>query len=354
MNRRRHTETDTQHLIEVAHFGNSLHDSGGISSVIRQHVRRGGRSMVVNAHASYRPDARGFVGKHRGYVDAIRALRKLSTDTVVHVHISQGGSLAREGFIVLLSRLSNRPTVVTLHGSSLSSPKQHVTILVTWISRWANVVHVFDDLYPKLFDMAPGSWINIPNDVDVPASVSEPSTRSNQVVFAGEVGLRKGADLLIAAWNMAETSGWVLKVAGPITESVASLFRDGDDSVIALGSQPHSQVLSLLSESRLLLQPSRAEAFPMAVCEALAHGCAVIGTDVGGMGRLLNDSGQTVMEPTADSLANSLQRLLSHSDELKLQADRGREYAQQNLSFPVVTERWRLLYESMLAVRKSR
>lgn len=333
--------------LRIAHFGNSVHSGGGISSVIRQHLERNDETMVVIAHATYVPEERGVIGKHKSYLNSIFQLLRLSPDCVIHVHLSQGGSIAREGLLVALARWQRRPTVLTLHGSSLAHPNRLTRSLVSLLANRSSMVHVFDEVYPHLFHIVAGKWVYVPNDVNVPLDTSGPHQRNNEIVFAGEVGLRKGADLLIQAWRMVDMAGWTLKVAGPVSGSVASLYSDAEDSVVLLGNLPHDDILALLSESKILVQPSRAEAFPMAVCEALAAGCAVIGTDVGGMGRLLRDSGQVVIEQSAAALASSLQVLLSDPVALAERARRGRDFAVSRLSSSVVSAQWRSIYADL-------
>src|SRR5690606_17452955 len=93
------------------------------------------------------------------------------------------------------------------------------------------------------------------------------------VIFVGEVGLRKGVDLLCAAWQKLamEEHPWRLFIVGP-TSQLDDHVRAKLTQLVGAklwGELPHPTVQEMLLSADVLIQPSRAEAFPMAVCEAL-------------------------------------------------------------------------------------
>lgn len=59
------------------------------------------------------------------------------------------------------------------------------------------------------------------------------------------------------------------------------------DQVIDLGAVSHDEILRLLDEIDLYIQPSLQEGLPRAVVEALSRGCPCIGTEVGGIPELI-------------------------------------------------------------------
>ena len=98
-------------------------------------------------------------------------------------------------------------------------------------------------------------------------------------------------DILLEAWDElgdeCRSDPWRLVIAGPCVED-PQLKSNGN--VDFLGAVEHSRVLDLLGKASIAMLPSRAEALPMFVLEAMAAGCAVVATDVGGIQQLLGDS----------------------------------------------------------------
>jgi glycosyltransferase involved in cell wall biosynthesis len=115
------------------------------------------------------------------------------------------------------------------------------------------------------------------------------------VLFVGRMIEIKGAKYLIRA--MPEVlrhrpgSGLVLIGDGPARQSIeAEVDRlDVGNSVAFLGRRPHSEVVRYLHRCRAAVVPSivddggRTEGMPTTVIEAMAAGCPVVGTSVGGI-----------------------------------------------------------------------
>lgn len=339
------TETDP---ISVVHFGNDAAGTGGIASVIRGHIGRTNSYLTAAGITTYNQDAKQFLGKNIPLCSALWRLVVLPLRVVVHVHLSQRGSLVREGLIASLAKLKGHMVVATIHGSSLSNPSSATTAALRFVLSRVNVVHGFSDSYRERLKISPEKWEFIPNDVDVPEHTAPEGLREQRVVFAGQVGHRKGIDLLLEAWRLVATTDWRLTVAGPVSGSETEFVfgRPWPDGTEYVGSLDHNDLLALLSTSKILVQPSRAEAFPVAVCEALAQGCAVLGTRVGGMGELLDGAMQLSCEASAQSVAEGLQRLMRNEEELNLNATSGQEYAKRHLSRAAVTADWVRIYRT--------
>ena len=110
----------------------------------------------------------------------------------------------------------------------------------------------------------------------------------------------------------------------------------------------------MLDAADVLLHPSRSDALPTAVIEAMACSVPVVATDVGGIGELVEDgcTGTLVAPPpTAPSFAAALAPLLD--DREPPPADRGRGRARFEAEF--TADRWarrmREIYLSVLGDR---
>ena len=138
------------------------------------------------------------------------------------------------------------------------------------------------------------------------------------LVFAGRLGPQKALDVALEA--LVEVPGVDLVVAGDgperpaLERRVAELGLDG--RVRFLGSVSRETVLRLFRASDGSVLPSRWENFPHTVVEALAMGCPVIATAVGGVPEVLRDRENGLLVPPGDpeALARSVLALISEHE----------------------------------------
>lgn len=327
--------------MSVVHVGNDPYAQGGISSVVRNRLESEKGSLNV---VTYRADGSGLFSQFRVYLTALISLVKLDAKHEYHFHISQRGSIFREGSLLLLSRVLRRNTYFTLHGSSSSRPGRFQYFAVRILARASNKVHFYGTAYAEVYQIPLSHIRVIPNSVKTPSAFVDVLSKEHTFLFLGEVGPRKGVDILVKAWELAKLEGWTLKIVGPFAPEYAAT-RPELDGVTFVGPVPFSQVPRILNESRILLQPSRAEAFPVSMCEALAYGLPVIGSDVGAMATLLGESEQICLSPiTPESLAEAMRELADDEALQETRSRNGRKYAETEFSTVSMAAKWRDFY----------
>lgn len=335
--------------LEVLHLGNDVRGPGGIAAVIRGHMAR----TSVNASATPTYDSRGknpFARSAPALSAAFRLL-KTPTSTVIHAHLSNKGSLLREGALVLLARLTRHVVVVTLHGSGMATASGLEKSLLRFVCARSDVVHILSRSYKGISGTARERVL--PNDVRLgdPLPLEE---RSAKILFVGEVGNRKGVDVLVAlADSLPEV--FELELIGPMSRSTSPDLQKAlrsSSRILYRGPLDTEQTRRRIAEAFILVNPSRGEAFPMVVCEALASGTPVVGTRVGGQGALLEDSGQIVQPLDASAFEDEVRKLKSDAGAWKLRSRVGYSFAQQSLDFDVVSGEWALLYTDALRERR--
>jgi glycosyltransferase involved in cell wall biosynthesis len=137
----------------------------------------------------------------------------------------------------------------------------------------------------------------------------------NVLVFAGRLGPQKAVDVLLDA--LVGADGVTLAVAGDgperaaLEQRVAELGLDG--RVQFLGSVPRETVLQLFRAAEASVLPSAWENFPHTVVEALAVGCPVIATAVGGVPEVVRDgeNGLLVVPNDPAALAAAIRRFFA-------------------------------------------
>jgi glycosyltransferase involved in cell wall biosynthesis len=242
------------------------------------------------------------------WVKAVRAVLRCGPQHVIVGHLSQGGSFVREGFLLCLARRRGLRAVAQLHGSNFPRYAVRRRRLVRFVLRSANVALVLSrETEAAVASISPETPVRrLPNTVE---RAGEPAARKNVVLFAGAISKRKGADVLLRAWSMARPNGWRLLLAGPL----AADFEIGqlDDSVEFVGQLRREDLLRILSTTRIAVLPSRAEAMPMFLLEAMARRVAIVASRVGGIPELLGgDGGWMVRAGDAEQLAHALHALM--------------------------------------------
>jgi glycosyltransferase involved in cell wall biosynthesis len=141
---------------------------------------------------------------------------------------------------------------------------------------------------------------------------SEPPKDRFEVLFAGNVTLRKGFPYLLEAFAKVQHGAKRLRVAGSVHPDIKSVLgRLPQDNVEFLGSVPQDRLAQLMSTSHLMVLPSIEEGLALVQGQALACGCPVLcSTNTGGED-LFTDEIEGFIVPIRDvaALTDRMQRL---------------------------------------------
>ena len=200
----------------------------------------------------------------------------------------------------------------------------------------------------------------IPNGIDLASFVPcRYSGRPRRILTVACLREEKRIDVLIAAAptilaKYPDAEFWIAG-DGSCRELLVTLARD-------LGVLPRfrflghrEDVAALLSEADLFVLPSRSEAFPNAVTEAMAAGLPVVATAVGGIPELVTDGQTGRLVPTGDpmALARAVLDLLDQPSRAAEFGRAGRRRIEQTYSFDRMVNAFSTLYLSELAARGS-
>jgi glycosyltransferase involved in cell wall biosynthesis len=139
-----------------------------------------------------------------------------------------------------------------------------------------------------------------------------PPTESFEVLFAGQIGLRKGVPYLLQAFARLKHPNKRLTLVGAIHDDMRALLqRLPTENVVFTGALPQSALAARMSCSHVLALPSVEEGLALVQGQALACGCPVIATRATGAEDLFTDGveGFILDDRDTDALTTRLQQL---------------------------------------------
>ncbi len=169
----------------------------------------------------------------------------------------------------------------------------------------------------------------------------------------------KGHDLALEAMALLRPSFPGLRLLivghGPAREQIASRARELSDFVAMAGAR--ADVMRCFDAFDICLHPSRADAFPTTLLEAMAASVPIVATAVGGIPEIVTD-GETGMlmpaPPSAPAIADAVASLLRDRPRREALASAARvAYAERFTAGPWV-HRTRELYDEVLDEAKLR
>ena len=123
-----------------------------------------------------------------------------------------------------------------------------------------------------------------------------------------------------------------------------------EGTVRFLGAMPHDEVIREMEAADLYLMPSRAEALPVALMEALCAGLPAVATRVGSADEVLPDgrAGLLVPPEDADALADELGLLASQPERWAEMGRCGRRDVMDKYDVRKLNRRLAVIYEDLL------
>jgi glycosyltransferase involved in cell wall biosynthesis len=329
----------------VHHFGPDPGTVGGMATVIRILINGQIGADVVDCYPTWKPRAR--LSTLRAFMISARALARMPTSHVAHVHLSERGSFFREGLLLTFAQWRGLGTVATIHGAAFVTFARRHPHVVSLILRSAGVITCLEqetlDVAMRLAPHVPCEVV--PNPVILDDDFVPADQTDELVVFAGEISLRKGADVLYRAWKIVAQQRPEARclMVGPISDFSPSAAEHFEmrQAVSPL------EIKEILRLARVLALPSRAEVVPMVLLEAMSQGRPFVSTPVGGIRELAEVGG--ILVPVGDEvrLADRLIELLADPAVARRIGERGRRFCQETRSVEIIDVRLRELYSTI-------
>jgi glycosyltransferase involved in cell wall biosynthesis len=318
----------------VHHFGPDPMSVGGMASVIRVLSEHHVGGEMVRTHTSWSPSSRDKGA--RKALGAACAIVSMPAGELVHVHLSEYGSFVREGALLALARRRGLPTVATIHGAVFASfARRHRRLAGAVLACARQVTCLDEEVLGLVAELAPGVPCEIvPNPVFVSREEAVVPTEE-LVLFAGEVGLRKGVDVLARAWALVARARPRARclLVGPVADFLPPAW----ERLELGGPVDPAAVRELITRARVVVLPARAEGMPMVLTEAMSLGRPFVSTPVGGIPALAAHGGGLLV-PVGDHerLAECLIDLLANPQAAAEIGEQGRRHCMATRSVDVL------------------
>lgn len=140
-----------------------------------------------------------------------------------------------------------------------------------------------------------------------------------RILMLGRLSVQKDPLLAVRALALVKDLPWEFEVIGegPLRAEMQSAARQLGVEPIFSGWLDATEVRSRLANSDILLMPSIHEGLPVAAIEALQHGVAIVGSNIGGLRDVIeNGANGFLCDRSPEAFAAKLRGLLENPDML--------------------------------------
>jgi glycosyltransferase involved in cell wall biosynthesis len=357
--------------IRVTMLGPSLYQQGGMATVENLIVDHRSETVEIQ-HLSTHEEGSAL---RRIQVFVIGVLRfcgqlLMNRTDVVHLHVSERGSVFRVGLLVFLAHIFSKPVIMHTHGSEFHIFYEGLSRLARGLVRliFQNCAYVitlsqsWKQYYTTQCYLDPQKVLVMLNPVHLPAQLPD-RQRSGQrpvrFVFLGRIGHRKGCfDVIQAVAQLPSVQRQQIEVLlagdGEVEKAQALIDRSGlQQSIHLLGWINGETRDRLLKQADVFLLPSHNEGLPVSMVEAMAWGLPVIVSPVGGIPELVTHQKQgfLVTPGNVDEIAAAMQNLLMH-DQRRLAMGKAARQQVNPLDIGQYHQTLSQLYESAISAAR--
>jgi glycosyltransferase involved in cell wall biosynthesis len=269
------------------------------------------------------------LARHAAEAPAVRTALAAQDPDVVLVNLVDPGSNAA----AVAAALDVAPTVGVLHLPGDTGTGRRRTLLAAQYAAMAAVLTPARGARGQLvadYDLAEERVHVVPNGVDVPPDPAGPAGHEVPRVGAlGRLTAQKGFDVLLDAVRLLLRDGVSCEVV------IGGAGRDGAALRAASAGLPVSfcgfvdDPRRFLAGVDLFCLPSRREALPLALLEAMAEGLPCVATDVGDIGAAVGTAAALVPPGSPAALAAALGPLLADPARRRSLGRRARRRAEE-------------------------
>jgi glycosyltransferase involved in cell wall biosynthesis len=278
---------------------------------------------------------------------AAGAIMRASSGTIIHVHMSNGGAYARDGPLIGLAKARGLKVVVSIHGFDFPEfSNTHRRLVRSILSKADGVLCLSNETKTAVQQLGIRAQVKrLPNPVAIDDESPPVRYTDPVVLFAGTIGMRKGVDVLVSAWQMLLDAGidGHCRLIGPIDDYQPPTL---ERMTIEKAVEPRL-IRPLIRSSRVIVLPSRAEGMPMILTEALAAARPFVATPVGGTQELAPCSEMIVPVEDVAALAHAIELFLVDPQTAQRVGSRCQEFCIESRGPEIIDASLRSFYQAL-------
>lgn len=268
----------------------------------------------------------------KAYIKIFISFIKNNPD-ILHVHMSERGSVFRKGLIISLAKIFNIKIIIHMHGAEFetwynslnnSTQKKVVNILM----KADKVIILGQYWYDFISTLCPKDKIYVlHNAVSVPNDNKYNSDARN-LLFLGVVGQRKGAYDLLDAFEKSLgkiPSDVNLLYYGPDFEKKIEQAIEGRKMckrVKYMGWLSESDKKAVFNNTMLNILPSYNEGLPMTILETMAYGIPNISTKVAAIPEVIDETNGVLLDTgNVDQLSLNIIELVNSKKSREIKSE---------------------------------
>ena len=265
-------------------------------------------------------------------------------------------------FSVIISKIKDKPCVVTVHGVRAVRGKTTNLLQEIWLRTLSRLIFI---IAKRIFCQTQADAEEIRNYVSrkknielIPNGINtdlfKPCNSNNgYILWVGRFVAEKGLKYLVEAFgNIAKefpNKKVVLVGYGPLEQEI---MRRVDEKGLSnvfehLGKCSQQEIAKLMRSCELFVLPSLQEGFPKSLLEAMACGKPVI--TIKSLKEIVNGAGITVDPANAGKLADAIREILSDPFEGEKMGLNGRKLVERNWSWNIIVKKIEKSYSTLLA-----
>jgi len=282
---------------------------------------------------------------------------------VAHINLSLRASAYRKAMLWGVAKIFGLPVIFHYHGGGFDARvhEKKLWIAVTkFILRRAEGVIALGERWRQVFvdevGVRPERVFVIYNavpDFVQSRDLTRPVDRPLTIFFAGEIGARKGVDVLVAALaQVRENIDWRCTIAGngDVSPFRETLERAGIAARVTFpGWLGMDDIHAHMLNADILTLPSRSEALPISLIEGAAAGAALVCTGVGASAEIAENSvSGYVLAIEPEAFARAFTELAQDRVKLAAMQSAARERYLDRFTFARMLERLSAAYAVVL------
>lgn len=284
---------------------------------------------------------------------------------LIHAHVALPDGYAA----MLLSKLYQKPFIVTIHGQDLQQTifrnrkcKVNIKQTIDSSKKTILVSRKLEQIAQKELNIDKSKLTVIPNGISLDKicldkrSMNGKYAKKTIILSVANLTREKGIDLGIKAVTTLLKRHpnllYIIVGEGPEKPKLIKLVKwlGVERNVKFLGKQSHEKVMEYMSLCDIFLLPSWNEAFGIVYIEAMAHGKPVIGVRGQGIdGIIVNRKNGMLVEPhSVDDIVDTVDFLISYKEEAIKMGERARKLVLENYTWEKNAQKTIEVYKEVL------